>query len=362
MPQVTNSNAIPDGLARVTRPNSSSGGANKRLSKLCFPKRIYFLMEVNSNYFLLPSPERNPYRIKTPQQKTAKPPHQWLPGPQTSPLPASKMSVEPPQATWPANLPGDGSFLGRRTPPGPHHPPPSATPALPHRKSNPRVLKRTSFPKSTLVEFFNCLDTSIRLLRIRGTMSTFSNISPQIQSLTNRTFTYVHLAQLKYILPEAIELEKISLFDERTCCMKPDLLVTIDVNGIECDEKTTKSEITNVGLSLRKLFRGRIAKFYEDHPEGDDIPQEMLPEPFNRKQQGLCQAIMTGVPYSSSSGINDTPIDELRAEPVAPAPASHLSRSSRRSFSNKVFSSKVLNDPTQYSSVDSLSVGSLIVI
>ncbi|KAJ4822017.1 hypothetical protein Tsubulata_001580 [Turnera subulata] len=170
-------------------------------------------------------------------------------------------------------------------------------------------------------------------------MSTFSTISPKIQSLTNRTFTFVHLAQIKYILPEAIELKRTSLFDERTCCMNPDLLVTIDVvkvKAIECDEKTM-SEITNGGL--RKLFRGRLAKFYENHPEGDDIPHEMLSEPFNRKQQGLCQA-MTRVPSSSSLGIDVQMVQSPSArttEPVAPAPASYLSRSFRRSFHNKRF-------------------------
>ncbi|KAJ4822106.1 hypothetical protein Tsubulata_002826 [Turnera subulata] len=226
----------------------------------------------------------------------------------------------------------------------------SVTTAIATQKVKSRS-ETAKFPEKyeTLVEFFNCLDSSIRLLRIRGSMSTFSNISPQIQSLTNRTFSYEHLAQLKYILPEAIELKRTSLFDERTCCMKPDILVTFDVKAIECDEKT-KPEIKNAGL--RKLFRARIAKFYKDHPEGDDIPQEMLPEPFNRKQS-LCQA-MTEV--SSSSLRIDTPVDvemgqspgALPTEPVAPeekppAPASHLSRSFRRSFSNKVFNSKALN-------------------
>ena len=37
-----------------------------------------------------------------------------------------------------------------------------------------------------LGEFFDNLDSSIRLLRMKGSMSSFSNISPKIESLTDR--------------------------------------------------------------------------------------------------------------------------------------------------------------------------------
>ncbi|KAJ6883179.1 hypothetical protein NC652_030413 [Populus alba x Populus x berolinensis] len=45
-----------------------------------------------------------------------------------------------------------------------------------------------------LGECFDNLDSSIRLLRMKGSMSTFSNISPKIESLTDRRFTHKHLA------------------------------------------------------------------------------------------------------------------------------------------------------------------------
>ncbi|PKU70879.1 CDT1-like protein a, chloroplastic [Dendrobium catenatum] len=37
-----------------------------------------------------------------------------------------------------------------------------------------------------LAEFFNCLDSSVRLLRLKGSLSTFTNISASIQHLTER--------------------------------------------------------------------------------------------------------------------------------------------------------------------------------
>jgi len=39
-----------------------------------------------------------------------------------------------------------------------------------------------------LGEFFDNLDSSIRLLRMKGSISTFSNISPKIESLTDRYY------------------------------------------------------------------------------------------------------------------------------------------------------------------------------
>jgi hypothetical protein len=79
-----------------------------------------------------------------------------------------------------------------------------------------------------------------------------------------RRFTHNHLAQLKFILPEAIDIKKILVFDERTSCMKPDLHVTINPDAVEFDAKL-KSESGN--MCLRKLFRERLKDFWKSHPE-----------------------------------------------------------------------------------------------
>lgn len=79
-----------------------------------------------------------------------------------------------------------------------------------------------------------------------------------------RRFSHNHLAQMKYILPEAIEIKRVLVFDERTCCMRPDLHVTLNVNAVEYAE-SLKSESKNIGL--RKVFRARLADFYKNHPE-----------------------------------------------------------------------------------------------
>ncbi|TXG57206.1 hypothetical protein EZV62_018519 [Acer yangbiense] len=84
-----------------------------------------------------------------------------------------------------------------------------------------------------LCEFFDSLDSAIQLLKLKRLMSTFTNISPKIECLTDRRFSYSDLAQLKFLLPEAIEIKKVIMFDEKTSCMKPDLHVSIDVDAIE---------------------------------------------------------------------------------------------------------------------------------
>uniref|UniRef100_A0A2C9UU91 CDT1 Geminin-binding domain-containing protein n=1 Tax=Manihot esculenta TaxID=3983 RepID=A0A2C9UU91_MANES len=203
----------------------------------------------------------------------------------------------------------------------------------------------------TLGEFFDSLDSSIRLLKLKGSMSTFTNVSPKIECLTDRRFSHQHLAQLKYILPEAIEIKRVLMFDERTSCMKPDLHVTLNVDAIECNGNL-KSESKN--LHLRKVFRARLADFYKAHPEGDEVPEEMLPEPFNRSKQDLSSEI-TKAPTTSSHietsadahvGQNPNsslPVETKPLERQQPAVASHFSRSFRRHFSQKITKCEAAN-------------------
>ncbi|KAF5727026.1 CDT1-like protein a chloroplastic [Tripterygium wilfordii] len=196
-----------------------------------------------------------------------------------------------------------------------------------------------------LGEFFDCLDSSIRLLRLKGSTTIFTNICPKIECLTDRRFSHGHLAQLKYILPEAIEIKRVPKFDEQTSRMKPDLHVSVNVDAMEFDEKLKESR----NLELRKIFHGRLFDFYEAHPEGNDIPQATLPEPFNWSKKVLNSDISTARtlslsmetsrspneltdPGSASSVVTSTEAPEIQQSAVA----SHLSRSFRRHFSQKV--------------------------
>jgi chromatin licensing and DNA replication factor 1 len=79
-----------------------------------------------------------------------------------------------------------------------------------------------------------------------------------------RRFTYGHLAQLKYIMPEAIVINKILLRDEKTCCMKPDLQVNLLADAVE-GSVLQKGETRYA--ALRRIFRQRLVDFFRNHPE-----------------------------------------------------------------------------------------------
>ncbi|GAU35052.1 hypothetical protein TSUD_30180 [Trifolium subterraneum] len=214
-----------------------------------------------------------------------------------------------------------------------------------------------------LGEFFDSLDSSIRLLRMKGSMTSFTNIRPKIETLTDRRFTHSHLAQLKFILPEAIAIKKLLVFDERTSCMKPDLHVTINPDAVEFDAKFKSESGT---MSLRKLFRERLKDFWKSHPEGYEIPEEILPDPFSRpKHDPLLHMLKTPSSLSavtlsdacashpstmlSTSDIADntdpanseiyvsvpaeTSVEALNQKPAV---ASHMPQSFRRRFSQKL--------------------------
>ncbi|KAL8037169.1 hypothetical protein ABFX02_11G022700 [Erythranthe guttata] len=177
-----------------------------------------------------------------------------------------------------------------------------------------------------LDKFFNSLDCSIRLLQLKRYTPTFTDISSQIQCLTDRRFTHKHLAQLKFIVPEAIVLEKVLRLDEQTSCMKPDLRITLNLEALNSPSKS-KSQSSN--LQLRKVFRCRLLEFLKSHPECDEVPEEELPEPFNRLKDN---ARANSTQPSSSSLMSGTPNVALSRQPIA---GSHLSQSFKRHFSQK---------------------------
>ncbi|KAK6164496.1 hypothetical protein DH2020_001360 [Rehmannia glutinosa] len=178
-----------------------------------------------------------------------------------------------------------------------------------------------------LDKFFNSLDSSIRLLQLKRSATTFTNISPQIETLTDRRFTYSHLAQLKFIMPEAIVVEKVLRHDERTSCMKPDLRITLNVEAIA---NKSKSKSLSGNLLLRKVFHGRLLDFFKSHPEGDEVPEEALPEPFSRLKEN---ASAKSAQPSASSSMSETPnLASFGRQTVA---GSHLSPSFKARFTQR---------------------------
>ncbi|XP_020261387.1 CDT1-like protein a, chloroplastic [Asparagus officinalis] len=179
-----------------------------------------------------------------------------------------------------------------------------------------------------LAEFFNSMESSIRLLRMKGSSPTFANISASIQNLTERRFTRGHLAQLKHILPEAIVIKNMNLHDEVTSCVKPELHVALQLSAFE---ETAKEKGESGYSVLRRVFRERLVDFSKRHPEGYDIPEEQLPHPFSQtKQTNISNGLRhSAIPPIISSSANTHSQHEL-------AVPSHISRSFQRRFSQKV--------------------------
>ncbi|GER29701.1 homolog of yeast CDT1 A [Striga asiatica] len=153
-----------------------------------------------------------------------------------------------------------------------------------------------------LDKFFNSLDSSIRLLHLKGSAPIFAHISFQVESLTDRRFTFSHLAQLKFIMPEAIMLEKVLRHDERTSCMRPDLRITLNAEAVE--SKSTSQSLSG-NLRLRKVFRSRLLEFLKTHTEGEEVPEGPLPEPFSRPKKNASE---NSVQPSTSHSMTETPL------------------------------------------------------
>ncbi|KHN44974.1 CDT1-like protein a, chloroplastic [Glycine soja] len=172
-----------------------------------------------------------------------------------------------------------------------------------------------------LDEFFNRLDTLVSLHRLKRWTPTFTSFSSRIESLTDRRFTHSHLAQLKFILRKAIVLRKHLVLDERTSCMKPDIHISLDPDAVEAD--AAKLPPQGGRVSLKKVFRARLKEFWESHPEGDEIPEGTLPEPFNRqKKDSVVDMLETPLPTKLppcmrySDIVNNADLDEKLYVPV----------------------------------------------
>ncbi|CAN6688428.1 unnamed protein product [Malus baccata var. baccata] len=96
-------------------------------------------------------------------------------------------------------------------------------------------------------------------------------------------FTISHLAQLKFILPEVIEITKVLVKDGRTIDIKPDVRVTMNVDAMENGDKLKYEGGGHMHLS--RAFCHRLREISKFHHDGYEILEETLPQPFNCAEQ-----------------------------------------------------------------------------
>ncbi|XP_043717849.1 CDT1-like protein a, chloroplastic [Telopea speciosissima] len=176
----------------------------------------------------------------------------------------------------------------------------------------------------TLIDLLDRMDSSVRLLQLCKKLPTFQNICTQVEVLTKRKFSYCHLAQIKYILPEAVKIEKILVHDEKTLCMKPDFKISLLLDALPAHPDQAAS------MAMWQVFRARLLDFYDTHPKECDIPEAtILPEPFNKTAISLPPK---SLPVRSPKISSPTSIElELLSN------SSHLCKfSGKRHFSKKI--------------------------
>ncbi|GAB2234565.1 hypothetical protein Drorol1_Dr00003821 [Drosera rotundifolia] len=148
------------------------------------------------------------------------------------------------------------------------------------KRSEVKATDLVKLPKKheVLCEFFNAMVSSFQLLRLKRSSSTFENISAMVESLMGRRFTSDRLAQMKYILPEAILIKRIRVKDEETSCMREELFITLDADALKTNENA--KGVGGPSL-LKKVFRSRVSEYHQTHSEDDDISKGSMPTLLN---------------------------------------------------------------------------------
>ncbi|KAL2967665.1 hypothetical protein AAZX31_16G187700 [Glycine max] len=153
----------------------------------------------------------------------------------------------------------------------------------PQKNEEPLTVKsregQTNLPEkySTLADLFGHMSCSLRLLHLCKKTPIFQNVCRQVEVLSKRKFSHAHLAQMKYILPKSVCIDKVLVHDKKSLCMVTDMKITLKFEVVkDCSGESAD-------LALRRYFKSKLIDFFDMHPEVADIPEAPLPEPFGKK-------------------------------------------------------------------------------
>ncbi|PNT39939.1 hypothetical protein POPTR_004G067700v4 [Populus trichocarpa] len=191
----------------------------------------------------------------------------------------------------------------------------------------------------TIVELFDSMNCSLRLLVMRKKSPTFQNISAQVEVLTQRKFSYGHLARIKYLLPEAIQMDKILVHDKKSLCMKSDMKIGVLFDVVEGHDEESDF------IALRQVFASRLVDYFIKHPEACDIPQAILPGPFNQSKE----AAFEDKAGDHSMAVFCEPFNEI-SETIAPEP---MITDQSREYLPAAIESQMLSTPSHPAAIES---------
>ncbi|KAL8151769.1 hypothetical protein V2J09_021577 [Rumex salicifolius] len=206
---------------------------------------------------------------------------------------------------------------------------PMKLPSNPPRPKRIRHSEKDKLPEQheMLIRLFNGLDSALRLLQMRKSVPYFTRIRATVEGITGRRFAHRHLAQMKYLMPEQILIKRVSSVDEVTGCMKRDLHVAL-IRSIIKNNKKRKRGIDHRHC-VKKLFRSKLLKFLKRHSEGTNIPEEVLPVPFNEQMLDPMLKMNEASSSCCSTKVLSSHVHQERPQ----ASACHVSRSFRTHFS-----------------------------
>jgi len=81
-----------------------------------------------------------------------------------------------------------------------------------------------------------------------------------ITFLDYRKLLYSHLAQMKHLFPEAIQIKRILVHDEKSLCMYADMEITLLMDVVECT-----SPDQSPSNQICETFYSKLLNFLDTH-------------------------------------------------------------------------------------------------
>ncbi|CAM6095560.1 unnamed protein product [Calypogeia fissa] len=183
-------------------------------------------------------------------------------------------------------------------------------------------------PKLKLLEtFYEGLEAACSLLRIRKQMCTFRAVCKIVESMSKRRFLMKHLAQIKHIFSEVLQLEYVRCQDPDSWGERWDLRITLLPLSSDCPHTSSplKGSVGQTAQTIRrrKEFHARLVNFESSHSEDEDIPLDPLPRrPNSSASSSRAASPPTGPTPESNLSVQDR-ISEPSTQPAPAEPPSH---------------------------------------